>query len=427
MISKTMFSMSLMLLGAVSGFSQTDSFKFTPKDSVQQREYDEFLTATKAAEYGAFSVTVHVPGIEAGAEVTIETAEDDHEKLATMKALGSDFTLYGMVDRPTYARIRINDKAAYGEDEYPKDRGVEFCLEPGQDVTVSAACFDSIPRIWEMNGTPYRKAPNVTVTGGIQQQHFAAYQRFIRDAALRHWQANYDWRNAAYGIDQPADTAKAQRLEPSVREAEETLRTVTDRFITDHPDYGISLRLQQEQMENLFKYTDTELDQLLEFFSFNEDTLRYEAFREQVRQLRKYAKGTPYTDLDVLTPEGKEARLSDFIKKGTPVFVDFWASWCGPCRSAIPKVKEMARKYSDRLTILSVSVDRDEKAWRRAMNEEQMPWQQLLIPQQGMKALADGYQVNSIPYLLVINAEGRVVMSSHSPEEVHRVVASMCE
>ncbi|MBQ8711881.1 MAG: TlpA family protein disulfide reductase [Prevotella sp.] len=372
-------------------------------------------------------VSAQIPGIKKGARVRLTTTDDRKKDLAETVAEEGRFLLRCRVGQPVYVQLRIDDQPSYAEGEYPKDRGVELCLEPGQDVTVSAACFDSIPRIWEMNGNPYRKTSNVTVTGGIQQQHFAAYQRFIRDAALRHWQANYDWRNAAYGIDQPADTTKAHALEPSVREAEETLRTVTGRFITDHSDYGISLRLQQEQMESLFKYTDTELDQLLERFSCNEDTLRYEAFQEQIRQLRKYTKGTPYTDLDVLTPEGKRVHLSDFIRTGTPVFVDFWASWCGPCRSAIPKVKEMVRKYGDKLTVLSVSVDRDEKAWRRAMDEEQMSWQQLLIPQQGMKALADGYQVNSIPYLLVINAEGRVVMSSHSPEEVHQVVASMCE
>lgn len=374
-----------------------------------------------------FSVTVHVPDITAGAKVTIETTGKGSDILAETKATDGAFALYGVVDRPTYARIKINDKAAYDEGEYPKDRGIEFCIEPGQDISISAACYDGIPRNWEMNGSPLPKEPNVTVSGGLMQQHFLEYRQATREAELRYWQANRDWREAEYGFNNKPDPQRTALLKPSVEQAEQELTDAVTRFIDSHPDYSISLRLQQERMEDLFKYSDAELDHLLSLFAHNEDSLRYEQFQQQVQTLRQYTSGTPYTDLDVVTPEGRQCHLSDFITYGKPVFVDFWASWCGPCRSAIPKVKEMARKYGNKLTILSISVDRDEKAWRRAMDEEQMPWQQLLIPQNGMAALAEGYQVNSIPYLLIINAGGRVVMSSHSPEEVHQVVASMCE
>ena len=375
-----------------------------------------------------FSVTVRAQGIETDAKVIIETTGNSHQELASTKATDGVATLYGQVDGPTYVRIKINDKATYGEGEYPKDRGMEFCLEPGRQLTVSAACLDSIPLTWELNGTPLFKEPNVSITGGgTTQQHFHEYRQAIRQAELHYWQANSAWRIAEYGFSNKPNPQLAAQLKPAVEQAEQELATAVTRFIESHPDYSISLRLQQERMEDLFKYSDAELDRFLSLFAHNEDSLRYEQFQQQVQTLRQYTSGTPYTDLDVMTPEGRQCHLSDFITYGKPVLVDFWASWCGPCRSAIPKVKEMARKYGNKLTILSVSVDRDEKAWHRAMDEEQMPWQQLLIPQNGMAALAEGYQVNSIPYLLVINAEGRVVMSSHSPEEVHQVVASMCE
>ena len=406
MINARLFSLGLMLLGAASGFSHN---------------------AVRNLNDSLFSVTLQVPGITTGADVTIEATGKGSDILAETKATDGAFTLYGVVDRPTYVRIKINDKAVYGDGEYAKDRGVEFCIEPGQGITISAACYDSIPRNWEMNGSPLPKEPTVTVSGGLMQQHFLEYRQATREAELRYWLANRDWRDAEYGFNNKPDPQRAAQLKPAVEQAEQELAATVTRFIESHPDYSISLRLQQERMEDLFKYADLELDHLLSLFAHNEDSLRYEQFQQQVQHLRRYTSGTPYTDLDVVTPEGRQCHLSDFITYGKHVFVDFWASWCGPCRSAIPKVKEMAHKYGDKLTILSVSVDRDEKAWRRAMDEEQMSWQQLLIPQSGMADLAEGYQVNSIPYLLVINAEGRVVMSSHSPEEVHRVVASMCE
>ena len=366
----------------------------------------------------AFSLTVQVPGIPTGAEVTIETTGDHRETLASARATDGPFTLYGRVRQSTYARICINDRAEYAEGEHPRDRGVELCIEPGQTMTVRATCLDSIPLTWEMNSSPLPKEPNVSITGGPMQQHFAEYKQAVRPAALACWQAVRDWRAAEYGFDRKPDRELAALLKPAADEAEQALTEATTRFIASHPDYSISLRLQQERMEDMFRYSDSELDEMLVRFAHNEDTLRYRQFQEQVAALRHYTSGTPYTDLEVMTPEGRQCCLSDFIRQGTPTFVDFWASWCGPCRQAIPEVKQLAAQYGDRLTILSVSVDRDEKAWRRAMDEEQMPWQQLLIPREGMKALAEGYQVNSIPYLLLIDQQGQVVVSSHSPEDI---------
>ena len=375
----------------------------------------------------AFSLTVQVPRIPTGAEVTIEATGDRRETLAGTRATDGAFTLYGRVSHPTYARIRINDRAEYADGQHPKDRGVELCIEPGLAMSVSAACLDSIPLTWKMNGSPLPKEPNVSITGGPMQQHFTAYKQAVRPAALRAWQAERAWREAEFGFDKKPDRELAARLKPAADEAEQALTEATTHFIESHPDYSISLRLQQERMEDLFRYSDAELDQMLVRFAHNEDTLRYQHFQEQVAALRHYISGTPYTDLEVMTPEGRQCRLSDFIRRGTPAFVDFWASWCGPCRQAIPEVKRLSAQYGDRLTILSISIDRDEQAWRRAMNEEQMPWQQLLLPKNGMNALAEGYQVNSIPYLLLINQEGQIVVSSHSPDDIHRAIDSMCQ
>lgn len=106
------------------------------------------------------------------------------------------------------------------------------------------------------------------------------------------------------------------------------------------------------------------------------------------------------------SPEGKKIGPQNF--KGKVLILDFWASWCGPCRKEMQNLKEVYKKYNpDGLEILSVSIDRDEKAWRKALAEEGMPWQQVLAPEAG-KSIMKQYQFGMIPFLVVLDRDGRI-------------------
>ncbi|WP_099291565.1 TlpA family protein disulfide reductase [Butyricimonas sp. Marseille-P3923] len=108
------------------------------------------------------------------------------------------------------------------------------------------------------------------------------------------------------------------------------------------------------------------------------------------------------------TPDGKK-NLGPQDFKGKYLVMDFWASWCGPCRGEIPHLKEAYAKYADKgVAFFSVSIDKSDAAWKKALAEENMPWEQVCAPQAG-KDVMKQYQFSGIPYILVLDKEGRIV------------------
>ena len=108
------------------------------------------------------------------------------------------------------------------------------------------------------------------------------------------------------------------------------------------------------------------------------------------------------------------------MKPGKMMLIDFWASWCGPCRSAIPKVKQMAKDYASKLEVVSCSVDEKKEAWLKAEKEEAMPWTQLFLPLSKLEKAAMAYSISTIPRLVLIGADGKVLCITHSPEIIKR-------
>lgn len=117
---------------------------------------------------------------------------------------------------------------------------------------------------------------------------------------------------------------------------------------------------------------------------------------------------TLYLDITGLTPNGEELSLSDLVGKTDYVLVDFWASWCNPCRRFVPVLKEIyASQPAGRLQILSCSVDQDIMAWQVALNEEQMPWPQMR--EDADHICSDKYHVQFIPHTVLIDRDGHIV------------------
>ena len=116
--------------------------------------------------------------------------------------------------------------------------------------------------------------------------------------------------------------------------------------------------------------------------------------------------GKPFADFEI-THDGVTSKLSDHVGKGHYTLVDFWASWCGPCRRQIPVLKDIYNTYRDRgLEVLGVAVWDEPADTRRAIEQEEIPWQNII----GAQSIpTDIYGINGIPCIILFGPDGTII------------------
>ncbi|RYY88755.1 MAG: AhpC/TSA family protein [Chitinophagaceae bacterium] len=118
--------------------------------------------------------------------------------------------------------------------------------------------------------------------------------------------------------------------------------------------------------------------------------------------------GKPAPELTLNDPDGKPVSISSF--RGKWVLVDFWASWCGPCRDENPNVVKAWQKYKDKnFTVLGVSLDKEKAAWLEAIRKDGLTWPHMSDLQYWSSQAVPAYGLESIPFNVLVNPQGTIV------------------
>ncbi len=147
------------------------------------------------------------------------------------------------------------------------------------------------------------------------------------------------------------------------------------------------------------------------------DNRDVQLFVKQMELQKKIAIGAQAPDISLPDTNGNEKKLS--AQKGKYVLIDFWASWCLPCREENPNIVKMYQQYKDKgFTVFGVSLDDNVAAWKKAIEDDQLSWTHVSELKQWDSMAAKDYQVNAIPASFILNKEGKIIAKNLRGDEL---------
>ncbi len=322
---------------------------------------------------------------------------------------GGKFVLTGKVDVPTRYQLLI-DLSPDKVESYEKDlRGSDVFVE-NVDITYESPSIDSLP-----SRSFQRKVKgNVVVKGSLTHDLFLCYQEKIKPYRTKNSEAWNKYLKVYHipALDGVFNTREGIALAREMNDAQKEITRIQWDFIKANPKSPVSVDVAQNMVYSA-KFSKAEMENLLQAIDPSlRETAGYKQLQKSLEEIAPIALGEKYKDLELVDENGKTVQLSDYVKPGQYNMVEFWASWCGPCRGEIPHLRHVYDAYGkgkDAFNMISVSIDNKEKDWKQALKEENMKWTQLCDLKGWKGEVINKYKIQGVPFCLILDKEGRII------------------
>ena len=201
-------------------------------------------------------------------------------------------------------------------------------------------------------------------------------------------------------------------------------KNYTKRFMLQHVGTPVADYLLAQTQRDFSK---EEYEQLLELFGQQHNQYHvYKGIMEQRAIDKRTGVGAQFTDFSMPDPNGNTHSISEYVKKNKFTLIDFWASWCGPCRAEMPNVVKAYDLYHAKgFEVVGVSLDNNKAAWVKAIDQLKMPWPHISDIKGWGCAGAALYNVKGIPANVLIDQQGRIVAKNLRGEDLLNKMAEL--
>lgn len=257
---------------------------------------------------------------------------------------------------------------------------------------------------------------NLSVTGSKTQVESELFQASIKDISEKA-SALYE----KYGKVSKSEQAELEQQLEQLR-SEEISRG--EKYISTHPGSAFSISLvadrammgQYDEVNNMYSLLNESA----------RGTAQGKLVADRLEVLKRSAIGTAMIEFTQNDTLNKPVQFATF--KGKYVLVDFWASWCGPCRAENPNVLNVYNQYKDKgFTVVGVSLDDKEKNWKKAIEDDKMPWTQVSDLKGWKNEVSVYYGILGIPTTFLVDPQGKIIAKNLRGEMLRKKLAELLD